>query len=495
MKDYIMVIDEGTTGTRTIIYDRSFTQIANVYQALNVFTPDKNKVEQDFDEIFEKSLENCKKALSQAGLTASDIASIGIACQRNTSACWNKKTGKLYGRGIVWQDTRTAKALEEKNKHGHSEMVMKINGFQVTTVVGYLFLEWMIQNNEKLKKELYMGEVCFGTIDTWLIWKLTEGRSYKIASSNASALGMFDPRKNAWSKEIVTDIGVDPSVLPEVVDDNAYFGDTYLLGEKIPITGAVADQQASLFGQNCRSAGTAKCTNGTGSFLDINIGEEFAYPCDGMGTMVAWTLNGKRTYMQEGFMSVTGSAIQWLRDGLGIIKSSEETYELAMSVPDTNSVYFAINLSGANTPYFDPFARGALIGISRGTTKAHIVRATLEGIAFGIADIMENIESKSNIHMKNIKIDGGASKNDFLAQAMSDVIGCEIYRPEITDGTALGAALISALGAGMFTEDELPDPMKYDHIFSPQIGKEEREEKMYFYKKAVSRSFGWLKTN
>lgn len=246
MKDYIMVIDEGTTGTRTIIYDRSFTQIANVYQELNVFTPDKNKVEQDFDEIFEKSLENCKKALSQAGLTASDIASIGIACQRNTTACWNKKTGKLYGRGIVWQDTRTAKALEEKNKHGHSEMVMKINGFQVIACSGDLFLEWMIQNNEKLKKDLFMGEVCFGTIDTWLIWKLTEGRSYKIASSNASALGMFDPRKNAWSKEIVTDIGVDPSVLPEVVDDNAYFGDTYLLGEKIPITGAVADQQASL---------------------------------------------------------------------------------------------------------------------------------------------------------------------------------------------------------------------------------------------------------
>lgn len=214
-----------------------------------------------------------------------------------------------------------------------------------------------------------------------------------------------------------------------------------------------------------------------------------------MSTMVAWTLNGKRTYMQEGCMFVTGSAIQWLRDGLGIIKSSEETYELAMSVPDTNSVYFAVNLSGANTPYFDPFARGALIGISRGTTKAHIVRATLEGIAFGIADIMETTESKSNIHMKNIKIDGGASKNDFLAQAMSDVIGCEIYRPEITDGTALGAALISALGAGMFTEDELPDPMKYDHIFSPQIGKKEREEKMYFYKKAVSSSFGWLKTN
>lgn len=494
MRDYILVVDEGTTGTRAIIYDKSFKQVASAYQELGIITPAADKVEQNFQEIFDKSLENCKVALEKAGLTAADIAAMGITNQRNTVACWNKETGELYGNGIVWQDTRVAARIDERDaKEGYIKKVMDICGYQVCACIGDLVLEWMVENIPNLKEDLLSGKACYGTVDTWLTWKFTEGRSYKIASSNASALGIYDHINDCWAEELVTAIGLNTSIFPEVVAEDSIFGETTLLGEAIPISGVIADQQSSLFGQNCRVSGSAKCTNGTGSFMDINIGTEFAYPGGGMSTMTAWTVGGKRNYMYEGNVFVTGSAIQWLRDGLGIIAASSETYDLATSVDSTEGVYFVINLAGAQMPVADAFARGTLIGINRGTTKAHITRATLEGIAFAIAHITDALAEDKGVVMQNIKIDGGASKNDFLAQSMADFINCDIYRPTVTDGTALGSALIASLGVGMYTMENLPDPMEYDKVFTPALTTEERAERMYFYKKAAERSYGWLK--
>ena len=494
MKKYLMIIDEGTTGTRTIIFDDKFNMISKAYQELTLITPDGEKVEQSFDEIYDKSVENCCAAMKEAGITADDVAAIGITSQRNTICIWDAETGKPYRNGIVWQDTRVGKLMEEKGQ-AHQDWVMEINGCKVMFWNSDLVLEWLMKDDPRIKEDLISGKALFGSVDTWLIWKLTGGKSYKVCSSMVSSLGFFDPRKDQYSEDIIGAIGLPTSIFPEIVDDNANFGETDVFGATIPITGAVADQQSSLFGQNCRIAGTAKCTNGTGSFMDINIGHEFAYPSAGLTTMVAWTINGERTYMYEGNLPVSGSAVQWLRDGLGIIEKSSDTYDLATSVDDTNGVYFAINLSGAMIPKSDPFARGALIGISRNTTQAHIVRATLEGIAFGIAGIMEATAEQSGIKMQNIKIDGGASMNNFLAQCMADFIDCDIYRPKIAEGTAFGAAEITALGCGMYTLENLPDPMEYDSIFKPELSEEERAEKTYFYKKAAASSLGWLSKN
>ena len=494
MKNYILVIDEGTTGTRAMIFDKMFNIIGSAYTEFTQYTPEENKVEHDFDEIYDKTVEMCNQALEMTKLTAKDIACIGITNQRNTAVIWDKNTGKPYIRGIVWQDTRTADLLTEKNKSGYADLVMQTTGYSACACSGDLVIEWMMKNHPEITEAIEKGNALYGTIDCWLVWKLTGGATHAISSSNATAIGMFDPVNNCWAKNILEASGIyTDSFLPKVLDENANYGVTEVFGEPIPITGVIADQQSSLFGQNCREAGTVKCTNGTGSFLDVNIGDEFSLPCDGMTTMAAWTIDGKRKYLFEGFMSTSGSAVQWLRDGIKIIKSSADTYDLAMSVPDSNGVYFVISLAGANMPNFDPYARGTIFGITRGTTEAHIARATLEGIAYGVSDIMEAIEKGRGIKIQNIKIDGGASKNDFLAQSFADYINCEVARPDSTEATAIGAAMMASLGAGIYTLETLPDIMKYDKVFKPAISKEERDEKLFIYHKAVERSFGWLK--
>ncbi len=493
MRDYILIIDEGTTGTRAVIFDKQFRIIDTAYTEFTQYTPAENKVEHDFEEIYEKTVEMCKQVLQKTGLGAEDVACIGITNQRNTAVLWDKNTGKPYCNGIVWQDTRTADLLTEKNKTGYADRMMKLCGYTASCCVGDLVIEWLLKNNKTIKEAVEKGDALYGTIDCWLIWKLTGGKSHVISSSNASALGFYDPVWECWCKELMEEAGFDDSFLPTVLDEDALFGTTDILGAEIPITGVVADQQSSLFGQNCHEAGTVKCTNGTGSFLDVNIGDTFAHPSKGMNTMIAWTIGGKRKYLFEGYMATSGSAVQWLRDGIKIIEKSSDTYELAMSVPNSNGVYFVISLAGANMPNSDPYSRGTIYGITRGTTEAHIARATLEGIALGVNDIMEAIEKESGVKITSIKVDGGASNNDFLAQSFADYIDCEVARPDSTEATAIGAAMIASLGAGIYTMENLPDVMNYDKVFYPAISKEEREEKLFYYHKAVDRSLGWLK--
>lgn len=492
MRNHILVIDEGTTGTRALIFDKNFNIVSVSYTEFTQYTPAPNMVEHDFEGIYEKSIDMCRKAMEKARLTAEDIACIGVTNQRCTTALWNKHTGKPIRRGMVWQDTRAAGIVGAIDMNHYMTEVRPVVGTYVAACRFPIVLKWLLDNEPEAAAAIHSGDYLFGTIDTWLIWKLTGGKVHAISSSNASCAGCYDLKNNCWYAPMFEEYGIPMNILPEVRDENADYGVTTVFGAPIPITGAIADQQSSLFAQNCRVAGTAKCTNGTGTFMDINTGEELNVPDMALDYMIAWTLSGKRMYVAEGTVPVTGSAVQWLRDGLGIITSSEETEALAASVPDTNGVHFCINLAGTNAPHFDPYSRGTIFGITRGTTKAHIVRATLEGIAFALADIMDALEKGMGIKMQGIKIDGGASRNNVLAQMFADYIDCDVFRPDSAEATALGAAQIAALGAGMYTLDNLPDPLKYDRVFKPSMDPAVRAENIKNHKKAIERQKGWL---
>ncbi len=493
MRNHILVIDEGTTGTRALIFDKNFNIVSVSYTEFTQYTPAENMVEHDFDEIYDKSVDMCRNALKKADLTAEDIACIGVTNQRCTYALWNKHTGKPARRGIVWQDTRAAGIVDAIDKARYNRELLPLTGINSCACRINIVLKWLLDNEPETAAAINSGDYIIGTIDSWLIWKLTGGKVHAIASSNASAAGCFDMKNNRWCEPMFTEYGIPMNVLPEIYDEDANYGETTVFGAPIPITGAIADQQSSLFAQNCRVAGTAKCTNGTGTFMDINIGDDFTVPPTGLDLMSAWTIGGKRMYLAEGMLAVTGSAVQWLRDGLGVIVSSSETETLAASVPDTNGVYFVINLAGMSVPMYDPYSRGTIFGITRGTTKAHIVRATLEGIAFGLADIMEAVETGMNIKMQAIKIDGGASQNNVLAQMFADYIDCDVFRPDSAEATALGAAQTASIGAGLYTLENLPDPLKYDRVFKPGMDPAVRAANIKNHKKAIERQMGWLK--
>jgi len=493
MRNYILVIDEGTTGTRALIFDRSFKIVSVSYTEFTQYTPAENMVEHDFDEIYDKSVDMCKKAMEKAGLTAEDIACVGVTNQRCTYGVWNKHTGKPLRRGTVWQDTRAAALVDAADNEQYKKEFLPLTGIHTGACRINIILKWLVDHEPEVAPALNSGDYITGTIDTWLIWKLTGGKVHAIASSNASAAGCFDMKNNCWCEPMFTQYGIPMNILPTICDEDANYGETTVFGAPIPITGAIADQQSSLFAQNCRVPGTAKCTNGTGTFMDINVGDEFAIPPTGLDLMSAWTLDGDRKYLMEGMLAVTGSAVQWLRDGLGIITSSAETETLAASVSDTNGVYFVINLAGMTVPRYDPYSRGTIFGITRGTSKANIVRAALEGIAFGMADIMEAIEKGMNIKMKEIKIDGGASKNNVLAQMFADYIDCDVFRPDSAEATALGCAQIAALGAKIYGQNNLPDPLVYDRVFKPMMDPAVRAANLKNHKKALTRQEGWLK--
>jgi glycerol kinase len=355
-------------------------------------------------------------------------------------------------------------------------------------------IEWLMKNNEEFNQKLNNGTALFGTIDTWLVWKLTGGKKHVISYSNASVTGSLDLKSCTWYKEFLDYLNIPVSIYPELMDDSGYYGETdpKLFGSPIPIGACIADQHAALFAQGCREQGMAKLTNGTGSFLDLNIGEKYAV-FDGADTVIAWKIKDKKYYAMEGYAAVTGSAVQWVRDGLKFIESSSDIEELAESVKDTNGVVFVPALAGLGAPYWDPFARGMIIGLTRGATDAHISRAVLQSIAFSIRDITDAIAENIGSNVKDIKIDGGASKNNLLAQMFADYLNCKIERPASVEATSLGAAEMAGLYTGFWTEEELDGAMTYDAEFTSKISTEEREKDYKIYKDAVTRCSGWMK--
>lgn len=495
MKNYVLVIDEGTTGTRALIFDKEFNIVSQCYEEFTQYTPSEDKVEHDAMEIYAKSVGVCREAIEKAKIASSDIAAIGITNQRATCLVWDKNTGVPLYNAIVWQDNRTAALCQEINDSEWGEKARKATGWTVAPVYSSLMLHWYLENVPEIKEKIESGEALFGTIDTWLIWKLTGGKSHVVSYSNASVMGSLDLSTGEWYTEFLDYLGISTDIYPEIVNDSGNYGttDPDIFGAEIPICGAIADQHAALYAQGCRSKGTCKITNGTGSFLDINIGDECVVSDQGLNTVIAWKIGDEINYALEGFEAVTGSAVQWLRDGLQVIGKSSESEPLARSVEDSNGVYFVPALAGLSAPYHDPYARGTIFGISRGATKAHIVRATLEGVAYRLKDILDVVEKESGVKMTDIRIDGGASMNDLLAQLMADMLDARVDRPLSVEATSLGAAEMAGLAAGLWTEADFDKSLEIDKSFEPAITPEKREELYAGWREAIERSVGWRK--
>ena len=490
---YILVIDEGTSGTRALIVDYDSHIKAQAYTEFTQYNPAPDRVEHDAEEIWQATLAMVQQALREAHLTPGDIAALGITNQRATTTVWDRATGRPIAPAIVWQDTRTASYIETI-RAAWADRAYAHTGWALAPVYSALSLKWMMDNVPDARARAEAGELAFGTIDSWLIYKLTGGKVHAIAASNASVTGSYDLLSNTWYREWLDFLGVPLALFPEVRDDSGDFGmtDPQLFGAAIPITGAIADQHAALFAQGCVEPGTVKCTHGTGTFLDMNIGPKLAVSKNGLNTIIAWRLNGQTTYGLEGYAAVTGSAVQWLRDGAELIHASAETEGLALSVPDNGGVYFVPALTGLSAPYWDSFARGLIIGITRGTQRAHLVRATLEGIVYATKDFLETMRRDSGVDIQSIKVDGGAARNNFLMQFQADMLDAEVVRPLNAEATAMGAAYLAGLAigywdspAGCFRGQQI------DRVFKPQIAPAERDRLYAEWNKAVKRCMGW----
>lgn len=492
---FILVIDEGTTGTRAVIVDRASRIKASVYAEFTQFHPAPDRVEHDAEEIWQKTLAMIGQALAEGGLTLADIAAIGISSQRATTVVWDRLTGDPIAPAIVWQDTRTADYIETI-RDAWADKAYAHTGWALAPVYSSLSLRWILEHVSGARAKADAGELAFGTIDSWLIHRLTGGAVHAISASNASVTGSYDLTKGEWYREWLDFLGVPLSMFPEVRDDSGAFGttDPAVLGVALPITGAIADQHAALFAQGCIEQGSVKCTHGTGTFLDMNVGPSLAVGAAGLNTIIAWRMNGATTYGLEGYAAVTGSAIQWLRDGAHLIETSAETEGLAQSVPDNGGVYFVPALTGLSAPYWDSYARGMIIGITRGTRREHLVRATLEGIVFATKDFLETMRRESGVSIGSIKVDGGAARNNFLLQFQADLLDAEVVRPVNAEATSLGAAYMAGLAIGYWTSPaDCLSGQQIDRVFRPKMPASERARLYGEWNEAVRRSMGWAK--
>jgi glycerol kinase len=490
---YILVLDEGTTGTRALIFDHNSQIKAQTYTEFTQHHPAPDRVEHDADEIWQATQKMMTQALNKANLKPTDIAAIGITNQRATTTVWDRETGKPITPTIVWQDTRTAGYIETirdqwaEKAYGHT-------GWALAPVYSSLSLRWILENVPEARKRAEAGDLAFGTIDSWLINKLTGGKVHAIAASNASVTGSYDLLGDEWYGEWLDFLGLPLAIFPEVRDDSGDFGvtDPDVFGAEIPITGAIGDQQAALFGQGCVGPGTVKCTHGTGTFLDMNIGPKVAISQNGLNTLIAWRMNGATIYGLEGYAAVTGSAVQWLRDGAEMIKESSDTEPLAASVSDNGGVYFVPALTGLSAPYWDSFARGMIIGITRGTTRAHIVRATIEGIVYATKDFLETMRKDSGVDISSIKVDGGAARNDFMMQFQADMLDAEVVRPNNPEATSLGAAYMAGLAVGYWDSAEACfKAQEIERLFKPSMAANDRDRLYAEWTKAIKRCMGW----
>ena len=492
---YILVIDEGTTGTRALVIDQDSQIKAQAYTEFEQHHPAPDRVEHDAMEIWEASVKMIKQALAEGGIAPTDLAAVGITNQRATTVAWDKATGHPVSRAIVWQDTRTADYVEEIREEW-AEKVYGRTGWALAPVYSSLSLHWMMNNVPGFKTRAEAGEIAFGTIDSWLIYKLTGGKTHAIGASNASVTGAYDLLNDEWYGEWLDFLGLPLTLFPTVYPDSGDFGvtDPEIFGAEVPITGAIADQHAALFAQGCIEPGNVKVTHGTGTFLDMNIGPEAKISQNGLTTLIAWRMNGETTYGLEGYAAVTGSAVQWLRDGAEMITNSAESEAVATSVPDNGGVYFVPALAGLSAPYWDSYARGLIIGITRGTKRAHLVRATLEGIVYSMKDFIETMRKDSGVNIQTINADGGASQNDFLMQFQADMLDVEVVRPSVAEATSLGAAYMAGLAVGYWSSPEACFAgQTVDKVFKPQMTAEERDRLYAKWTQAVQRSMAWAK--
>ena len=498
---YILALDQGTTSSRAILFDRTGRLVAAAQQELRQIFPQAGWVEHDAREIWRAQLAMALEVLTKAGVGAADIDAIGITNQRETTVLWDRKTGEPVANAIVWQDRRTAQHCDALRAAGHLATIQKKTGLVLDAYFSGTKLQWLLDAVPGVRRRAEKGELAFGTIESWLVWNLTGGRRHITDASNASRTLLFNIHTLRWDPQLLALFDIPAAVLPEVVPCSGALAETdpALFGRAITIGGMAGDQQAATFGQACFSPGMAKNTYGTGCFMLMNTGSVAVVSRHKLLSTVAWVGPGARPepaqvcYALEGSVFVAGAAVQWLRDGLGVIDSAEQVQELAMQVDDTQDLYLVPAFAGLGTPHWDGYARGTMVGITRGTTRAHLARATLESIALQSADVFSAMTGDSGIALRELRVDGGASRNDLLMQMQADFSGVPVVRPRVTETTALGAAYLAGLATGFWAgADELTAQWAMDRRFEPAMGEDERSAKRVRWRQAVQRAKGWV---
>jgi glycerol kinase len=494
VKKYILALDQGTTSSRAILFDQQGHMIGAAAKEFRQIYPQPGWVEHDPMEIWQSQLDVVHKVMKDNHISADDIAAIGITNQRETVVVWDRHTGKPIGNAVVWQCRRTAPICEDLKQRGHGEIIQQKTGLIIDAYFSGTKIKWILDQHPGIREKARRGDILAGTIDTWLIWNLTGGKSHVTDYSNASRTMIYNIRDLCWDEELLQLLDIPVAMLPEVKSSSGYFGatDTRLFGREIPITGAAGDQQSALFGQACFQPGAAKNTYGTGCFLLMNTGSKEIMSSHNLLTTIAWGIDGKIEYALEGSVFVAGAAVQWLRDELGLIKTSAESEELAQSVPDTQGVYMIPAFVGLGAPYWDMYARGALFGITRGVNRNHIVRAVLESIAYQTRDILEVMKEDSGIDLATLKVDGGASANNFLMQFQADILDVDVIRPANVETTAQGAAFLAGLEVGVWKDKkDIESIWQVGREFTPQMEEDQRYDKYMKWKQAVNscRSF------
>ena len=498
MAKYVMALDAGTTSNRCILFDKKGRVCSSAQREFTQYFPRPGWVEHDADEIWASQLGVAVEAMNKIGASAEDIAAIGITNQRETVIVWDEATGEPVCRAIVWQCRRTSGYCDSLKAKGLTEKFRNKTGLVIDAYFSGTKIKWILDNVPTAREKAEKGELLFGTVETWLIWKLTKGKVHVTDYSNASRTMLFNINSLEWDEEILKELDIPGSMLPEVRPSSCIYGETdpSFFGGAIPIAGAAGDQQAALFGQTCFAPGEAKNTYGTGCFLLMNTGETPVFSKNGLVTTIAWGLDGKVTYALEGSIFVAGAAIQWLRDEMRLIDSAADSAYMAQKVPDTNGCYVVPAFTGLGAPHWDQYARGTIVGITRGVNKYHIIRATLESLAYQVNDVLTAMKADSGIELAALRADGGASANDFLMQIQADIINAPVRRPACVETTAAGAAYLAGLAVGYWADkNDVIKNQIIEQTFEPSICPEDRDSRIRGWNKAVKYSFGWAKEN
>ena len=494
-KKYVVSLDQGTTSSRAIIFNHDGDIVGSSQREFTQYYPQPGWVEHDPMEIWGTQSSVLTEVLAKTNIRSDEVAALGITNQRETVVVWDKETGTPVYNAIVWQCRRTTDICEQLRRDGMEELIRKTTGLVLDAYFSGTKVKWILDNVEGARERAEKGELLFGTIDTWLTWKLTGGRAHVTDVTNASRTMMFDINKLEWDETMLEALGVPRSMLPEVKSSSEIYGQTNIGGKggtRIPVAGMAGDQQAALFGQMCHEKGMAKNTYGTGCFLLMNTGEEPVKSENGLLTTIACGYNGKVTYALEGSVFMGGASVQWLRDELGLVRDAADTEYYASKVKDTNGVYVVPAFVGLGAPYWDPYARGSIFGLTRGSNRSHIIRATLEAVAYQSRDLIEAMQQDSGIEMTQLRVDGGAVANNFLMQFQSDILNSNVVRPTVTESTAAGSAYLAGLAVGFWDNiDELKDKVGVDCTYTPAMNEEDRAGLYKGWKKAVERSLKW----
>jgi glycerol kinase len=493
-KKYILAFDQGTTSSRAILFDKNGNIVSVAQREFTQIFPQPGWVEHDPNEIWQSQIEVAREAVAKANIQPREIAAIGITNQRETAIVWDRETGKPISNAIVWQDRRTAGFCDELKTRGLEAYVKENTGLVIDAYFSGTKINWILNNVEGARQKAHEGKLCFGTVDTWLIWNLTKGKVHATDFSNASRTLVYNIKELKWDEQLLHEFDIPASLLPEVLPSSGLFGATHpdvFFDLEIPIAGVAGDQQSALFGQTCFEPGMAKNTYGTGCFMLMNTGTERVVSQHGLLTTIAWSVDGKVEYALEGSVFIAGAAIQWLRDGLKLIDTAPDSEYYAMKVEDTGGVFVVPAFAGLGAPYWDMYARGGIFGLTRGTRKEHLIRATLESLAFQTYDILEVMEKDAGIQLKTLKVDGGACSNNLLMQFQADILEVKVERPKVIETTALGAAYLAGLAVGFYKKDKLADNEHISACFEPKMKQEKRDKLLKGWKKAVERTKDW----